>query len=266
MNARHSLSVFLILAIAALPSLAQAGDPIAYLGVQAQDVPAPLAAHLGLQEGDGVFVVGVQEGSPAQAAGIMVNDIILAIDGEAIRGARDFQDDVRSLSPGSQVRIALLHEGAPAQREATLQTLESGEQKLPGALQPFPHQAQRSQRYHSFKLINGESVEVSIDGAADDPSSQLTVTNKDGSFTVTIADLDSLPEPAREQARSAIEQANASPGSLFGPSPFELAPFDPAGLFREMQRLQDEQRRRIEDWMRRIPEPTPKVWPGAIKS
>ena len=58
-----------------------------YLGVQVQTVPFSPAhrQRFGLDQEVAPLVVGVEEGSPAEAAGILVGDVLLAVDGRAIQ-------------------------------------------------------------------------------------------------------------------------------------------------------------------------------------
>ncbi len=63
----------------------------AYIGVSAQQtvIPRRLRHAAGVTQAGGVVAVGVEPGSPAELAGIMAGDIILALDGVAISGADD---------------------------------------------------------------------------------------------------------------------------------------------------------------------------------
>lgn len=62
----------------------------AYLGIGAGTVAVPrrIAVRLGLQE-RGAVVSAVEEGSPADHAGLLTGDILLAVDGTRITGADD---------------------------------------------------------------------------------------------------------------------------------------------------------------------------------
>jgi S1-C subfamily serine protease len=68
----------------------------AYLGIGAGTVPLPrrIALRLGLAQKMGAMVSAVEAGSPADHAGLLTGDILLAVDGVSITGADDL---VRSL-------------------------------------------------------------------------------------------------------------------------------------------------------------------------
>src|SRR3984893_8239580 len=63
----------------------------AYLGIGAGTVPVPrrIALRLGLAQKMGAMVSAVEAGSPADQAGLLTGDIVLAVDGAAITGADD---------------------------------------------------------------------------------------------------------------------------------------------------------------------------------
>jgi S1-C subfamily serine protease len=63
----------------------------AYLGIGASTVPLPrrIALRLGLAQRMGAVVSAVETGSPADHAGLLSGDILLAVDGTAITGADD---------------------------------------------------------------------------------------------------------------------------------------------------------------------------------
>ncbi|HEX5571747.1 MAG TPA: trypsin-like peptidase domain-containing protein, partial [Ktedonobacterales bacterium] len=83
-----------------------------FLGVSGADVTPQLAATYGLSAQSGVLVVGFANSasgsSPAQQAGIQLQDIITAVDGQAVSNSNDLAAALQTKSPGTQVKITLL--------------------------------------------------------------------------------------------------------------------------------------------------------------
>ncbi|MDI3472236.1 MAG: serine protease Do [Thermotogaceae bacterium] len=92
----------------------------AYLGVYIQDLTQDLAKALGLKETSGAIVTQVVEGSPADKAGIKVNDIIKEINGNKISSASDVVAIVHSYAPGDEIQIVVERDGKTIQFNVTL--------------------------------------------------------------------------------------------------------------------------------------------------
>src|SRR5919108_396262 len=62
-----------------------------YLGVSSQQVPLPeaLAQRLGLTQESALLIVGVQPGAPADRAGLMIGDVLVALAGQPVRSTED---------------------------------------------------------------------------------------------------------------------------------------------------------------------------------
>jgi S1-C subfamily serine protease len=77
----------------------------AYIGVSGQTVPVPRrhAHEFGLPNRLGVLVTGIEKDSPAAAAGLVTQDIVVKLGGETITGV----DDLVRLLDGSRVDQAV---------------------------------------------------------------------------------------------------------------------------------------------------------------
>lgn len=87
--------------------------PQGYLGVSSYPVDLPENGEADERAGRGLLVVSVEAGSPAESAGIIVGDIIVAIAGEPTRGADTLRTAIGRDSIGRQVEITVLRGGAP---------------------------------------------------------------------------------------------------------------------------------------------------------
>ena len=84
-----------------------------YLGLLGQDVDADTAEGLGLKDATGIVVSMIEKGSPADKAGLKVQDVILAINDKKVESYDAFRNAVALLSPGSKVRLDISREGKP---------------------------------------------------------------------------------------------------------------------------------------------------------
>jgi serine protease Do len=96
-----------------------------WIGVQIQPVTPAIADSLGLKSTQGALVAEPQAGSPAAKAGIEAGDVITAVDGQAVKDARDLAKKIGAMAPKSTVKLAILHKGAEKSVTLTLGELPS---------------------------------------------------------------------------------------------------------------------------------------------
>jgi S1-C subfamily serine protease len=97
-----------------LPRL-RAGKEVqhAFLGVRMGDVDQTVARRLGLPVDQGALIASVENGSPADKAGLRGSssssgaggDVIVAVDGKAVAGADDVVNEIAAKQPGDTVAI-----------------------------------------------------------------------------------------------------------------------------------------------------------------
>jgi hypothetical protein len=90
-----------------------------YLGIQFLPMTPELRRHFGVAEDAGVLVSRVEEGSPAEAAGVLVGDILTAVDGERVSGP-DLYRIIARKKQGDLVTLELWREGAPSTVDVTI--------------------------------------------------------------------------------------------------------------------------------------------------
>ena len=92
----------------------------AYLGVQIQPVTRDIAESLGLKDAAGAIVDNAQSGTPAAEAGLKSGDVIVKVNGRAIKDARDLTRRIGALKPGEKVELAYLRDGKERTAAITL--------------------------------------------------------------------------------------------------------------------------------------------------
>lgn len=80
----------------------------AYLGVSLVDLTSELREHYGAPKDAGVLVSSVEDGSPADKAGLKVGDIVVAIDGNDVDTAGDIRQGLRDKKDGDTARVEVL--------------------------------------------------------------------------------------------------------------------------------------------------------------
>ena len=83
------------------------------LGVGIENIAPAVGQYLGLEDGTGVIVRAIKEGSPAAAAGIIEKDILVKINDTDIQSAQQLAEEIKSL--GSYTATLTLIRGTETQ-------------------------------------------------------------------------------------------------------------------------------------------------------
>ena len=112
--------------------------PRAYLGVSTQPVrlPEPVRQRLNLDQQTAVIVVEVQSGSPAAAAGLQPNDVIVKFGGTAVDDYHHLQRLSSDAEPGTTVPLDIVRKRD--RKTVTLKIAESPDTTPPPAPAPAP--------------------------------------------------------------------------------------------------------------------------------
>src|SRR5713101_1923787 len=105
-----------------------------WMGVQIQPVTADIAENLGLKTAEGALVADPQPNGPAAKAGILAGDVITAVNGNAVKDARDLAKQIGGMAPGGTAKLTVWRKGEektftialgelPNQREARATTM-----------------------------------------------------------------------------------------------------------------------------------------------
>lgn len=82
-----------------------------YIGVSYQPVNAQVAAALNLSTTDGIVVTQVEPGSPADKAGLLQNDVILALGSQKLDQDHPLVNVLFTYQPGQKVALTILRDG-----------------------------------------------------------------------------------------------------------------------------------------------------------
>lgn len=141
------------------------------LGVTVQEVSQALADSFGLERPQGALISNVEDGSPAERAGLESGDIIIGLNGRAIAQSSQLPVAVATLAPGTKVKLEIWRKkekrdvsvtlgemDGPQTARATDGPAESG--RLGLAVRPLTPEEQRELE------LNGGLLVQDVSGAA----------------------------------------------------------------------------------------------------
>jgi len=81
-----------------------------WVGIEVQDITPEIAESFSLKSSQGALIAGVLRGGPADRSGIRPGDILLAVDGNAVRDSSSLLQLISALKPGSPAKLRLMRE------------------------------------------------------------------------------------------------------------------------------------------------------------
>ena len=100
-----------------------------WIGVETQDITPELAQSFNLQRSSGAIIAGVVRNGPADKAGIVPGDILLAVDGKPVGDTTEMLNLIAQLPPGGKAKMTVLRKN----REAALDVMV-GKRPIPRGL------------------------------------------------------------------------------------------------------------------------------------
>ncbi|MCM8762195.1 MAG: PDZ domain-containing protein, partial [Candidatus Omnitrophica bacterium] len=107
---RDKKEVSLSLVTGEMPSdeeMAKIEEKERWRGITASSITSEMKERLGLVNTEGVAVVSVEPGSPAEEAGIVQGVIIKEIDGKKIKNISEYRNVVKNIPPDKNVRVLI---------------------------------------------------------------------------------------------------------------------------------------------------------------
>jgi PDZ domain len=246
-NIAIMLVVALCTAVPALCADSSTHGQHPWIGVLLDTRPLPdlLVKQLGLSPGQGLRVMNVHRGSPADRAGLERDDIIIAFQGKNVTDYNSFVNEVRKAGVGTEVSLTILHSGKRKTMKLKLAPFsENGNFKYPPEPQamqswrpdrifrlrpgdkewmemfrndlrkaegvpPEYEQALRSffrERY-TYHPSNGEKYTVTVEGNPNDANAAVIVRVQGPEYKTTAKQINKLPEKYRKAAEQALKDA-----------------------------------------------------------
>ena len=90
------------------------------LGMYAIPLPEDLKSALDLSADSGLIVVSVEPQGPGSIAGVLLGDVIVALEGKAVSNIRDLQAFLEPESVGKTIPVSLIRSGKPVEVNVTI--------------------------------------------------------------------------------------------------------------------------------------------------
>jgi serine protease Do len=82
------------------------------LGINAEDLTGQLGGYFGAPDNSGVLVREVRSGTPADKAGLKAGDVIIKVDGKAVKSLSELREQLRDKSDQKTVNLGVLRKGS----------------------------------------------------------------------------------------------------------------------------------------------------------
>ena len=79
-----------------------------WMGVAIQDVTPQLAQYYGLKQNKGVLIAKVYKNNPAYKAGLKTGDIIISVNGKAVKSSRELSANIAGHAVGEKIRVTII--------------------------------------------------------------------------------------------------------------------------------------------------------------
>jgi serine protease Do len=167
------------------------------LGVQIDQVSKEVAESLGLAKTQGALVRGIEQGSPAEKAGLEPGDIILKFDGKTIEKSTDLPRIVGNTKPGTRSTLQLWRRGSNKELQITVGEFEADKpvKKAPAAApeKPAPGAITQTLGLTVSDLTDAQKKELKLRGgvrvdAVAEPAARAGI--QEGDVILALANLE----------------------------------------------------------------------------
>ncbi len=199
-----------------------------FMGIATSILPDVLRGHLRLPPGIGLKIDNVAPGSPAEKAGVKVNDILLKLDDQQIINAHQLTVLVRLKKPGEVVTLHLISQGKPVEVSVNLTQKELPVLEYPVAIIPADQEQNplpRTGEGRASSVINHTDNEHSITINTHDDHRDIIIRDKKNNLIYsgplnTPEDLLKVPEDLQKK----VDLVQKAAGNI---RIFKDAPSDP---------------------------------------
>ncbi|EFL88978.1 Do family serine endopeptidase [Ahrensia sp. R2A130] len=181
-----------------------------WLGVAIQPVSEDIADSLGLDSATGAIVSEASPGSPADKAGMLSRDVIVAVDGKNVKDAKALSRMIAAYEPDEIVKIEVVRNGEKRVIDVTLGTLDQPKEAAAGSnSQPDEKSAIELSDFGMSIIPDEDGVRVSSveqNGAAAEKGLRVgdLIVSVNGKETRSVTDVGQAVAQAMEDDRKAV--------------------------------------------------------------
>jgi serine protease Do len=162
-----------------------------WIGVQIQPVTPEIADSLGLKNKAGALVAEPQKDSPAMKAGIESGDVIVSVDGQQVKDARELSRRIGGMAPNTTVKLGVIRKGLDKTISLTLGELpNSREARAETPRDARPDRDQDSRRGGERRERRGDASRDRDMQTTDGPRLGLSLAPGGSEPGVVIAEVD----------------------------------------------------------------------------
>ena len=183
------------------------------LGVQIDQVSKEVAESLGLAKPQGALVRGVEQGSPAEKAGLEAGDIILRFDGKLIEKSADLPRQVGNTKPGTVSKLQIWRRGSNKDITITVGEFEAekpAKKAAAPAEKPATTQAAKFLGLMVSDLTDAQKKELKLRGgvrvdAASEPAARAGI--QEGDVILALANAETPTVQVLESLLAKLDRA-----------------------------------------------------------
>ncbi len=182
------------------------------LGVQIDQVSKEVAESLGLSKAQGALVRGVEQGSPAEKAGLEPGDIILKFEGKTIEKSSDLPRMVGNTKPGTRSAIQVWRRGSLKDMHITVGEFEADKpvKKASSAEKPQSGNVTKVLGLTVSELTDAQKKELKLRGgvrvdAVAEPASRAGI--QEGDVILALANIETPNVQALEALTTKLDRS-----------------------------------------------------------
>jgi serine protease Do len=170
------------------------------LGIYPQELTPEMAKAFGIPNARGIAVAQVEPNSPAKKAGLQVNDVITAVNGNPVDDVNAFRLEVAGFAPNTTINLKVERNGQTVNVPVTLGELDLDAENKGGAEGNLPGGGEK-----------GALKGLSVQALTPDLRQQLQTPEGTQGVVITDVDADSAASAAGLQQGDIIVQVNRKP-------------------------------------------------------